>query len=332
MEPKISVVIPAYNVAPYLRECLDSVLSQTYENLEVLLVDDGSTDETPVLCDAYAARDGRITVIHRENGGISAARNSGLDAATGEFIGFVDADDRAAPQLYRLLYDGLIRLDADISVCNFYHEDPVRKTLDEEGPRAEAVLQNGDATRLLLRDEELKNYMWNKLFRAELFECIRFPAGEKFEDISTTYKLFERARRVALLPVSAYYYIYRGESIVRIHSFANEVECVSAGLSRYEALKDKYPEYRPVMAFTIMHTITKVWGLAWDNRELIKTGYQQTLESFADFSRQYKNDYIPTRRLGITGRMTLRLLPYAKPWAFYLTHLLHRIYRFRHHT
>ena len=115
--PLISVIVPVYNMQDYLETCMNSILGQTYENLEIILVNDGSKDSSPQMCDAFAEKDSRIKVIHKENGGLSSARNAGLDVATGDYIGFVDSDDSIRPNFFELLYDNLVKTDADVSVC-----------------------------------------------------------------------------------------------------------------------------------------------------------------------------------------------------------------------
>ena len=326
----ISVIIPVYGVEQYLPKCVDSVLGQTYRDLEVILVDDGSPDDCPALCDAYKKKDPRVRVIHKPNGGLSDARNAGLDAARGDIIGFVDSDDWIAPDMYESLYAALLEHDADIAVCNFSYVNQRKNALCTAGVMHEMILENGDATKLLLEDSILQNYVWNKLYDARLWAGIRFPVGQKFEDINTTYKLFEKSRRCVLLPKVGYYYLVRQSGIVQSHSIRNEIDCVRAGLERYEALKDKYPDCRNVMSASILHAIAKVWGLAWTSRELAESIYYKELRRFAAFSRQYVRTYNPAQKLGITGRLILYLLPYARPWAWFLADLLHRIYLLRH--
>ena len=123
MENLISVIVPVYNIEAYLRKCIDSILAQTYTNLEIILVDDGSTDNSGEICNEYAAKDARIRVIHKGNGGLSSARNTGIDIATGKYIGFVDSDDYLAPDMYEKLLGAIVNNHADISVCNVHHVD-----------------------------------------------------------------------------------------------------------------------------------------------------------------------------------------------------------------
>lgn len=187
MDEKISVIIPVYNVEKYLCECLDSVLAQTYTNLEIVLVDDGSTDSSGTICDKYAGKDSRIHVIHQKNGGLSAARNAGLNMAKGEYIAFVDADDLIHPQFLELMLNGIRQSGCPLSICCF------RRFWKEEAIEFEHYdvidFPNWSKTALLAmlndfhNDEALPAVVaWSKLYRAELFQNIRFPLGKWHED------------------------------------------------------------------------------------------------------------------------------------------------------
>lgn len=206
MKPKISVLIAAYNVAEYLEKCLESVIKQTYKNIEIIVVDDGSTDDTSKLCDRFAESDSRIKVIHQKNSGLSAARNAGLKAATGDFVFFVDGDDFLSEEAI----EELIKHDADIVVCGY-------KTVPKgeiEAP-ANKKLSGQEATIELLTEQE--NYMvvsWNKLYRRELFKDIEFPVGKKHEDSLTTYKILAKAKTVIYIDKPLYFYVQRPGSIM----------------------------------------------------------------------------------------------------------------------
>ena len=326
----ISVIIPVYGVEPYLRRCLDSVAAQTCRDLEILLVDDGSPDGCPAICDEYAAGDSRFRVIHKENGGLSDARNAGLAAATGEYIGFVDSDDWLEPDMYERLAEALERTGSEVAVCNFRCADERLEEPPITGVDRETILDRDGAVRLLLRDKQLQNYVWNKLYAAALWDGVRFPAGKAFEDIDTTWRVLDRAQRTVLIPYVGYNYFVRSGGIVQSRSIQNEIDCVEQGLARYEALIGRFPECAAAMESGILHTINKVWGLAWENRALVKERYGQKMARFAAFAREHLSSYAPEEPLGITGRLTLRLLPYARPWAYGLAHALNRLYLWKH--
>ena len=213
MDELITVVIPVYNVEKYLNRCIESVINQTYKNLEIILVDDGATDNCPSICDEYAKKDSRIKVIHKKNGGLSDARNVAIDVAKGAYIGFVDSDDYIALDMFEKLYNAINEYEADISVCLHYVEKG--KALSIEVPPMDEVKVMGrdEAEKLLLEDKFVKNYAWDKLYKATLFEGVRYPVGRNYEDIATTYLLFEKADKVCRIPEYLYSYQMRDDSI-----------------------------------------------------------------------------------------------------------------------
>ena len=160
--PLISIIVPVYDVEPYLRKCIDSILIQSYRDLEIILVDDGSPDNCGAICDEYAEKDKRIKVIHKKNGGLSDARNAGLDIATGEYIGFVDSDDWVMPDMYEYLYKAVKEYDADMSVCGYY--DYWGKTISGRYCQDIQVYKGQEGIKALL-DLKFGNYVWNKLYK-----------------------------------------------------------------------------------------------------------------------------------------------------------------------
>jgi glycosyltransferase involved in cell wall biosynthesis len=201
--PLISIVVPVYNVAPYLDECLQSIVGQTYSHLEIIVVDDGSTDCTPALCDRWAGQDERIRVIHQANGGQSVARNAALDIATGELLGFVDGDDWIEPDMYETLLSLLQTHDADIAVCSIYWEG---KSRTPRNSGAVTDYRREEAIRALVDGKQLDNYLCDKLFKRALFEEIRLPEGRIFEDLAVLCKVCWRAGRVVMQEVPKYHY------------------------------------------------------------------------------------------------------------------------------
>lgn len=330
MTDTISIIIPVYKVEGYLRKCLDSVLAQTYRALEILLVDDGSPDNCGAICDEYAARDDRVRVIHKPNGGLSDARNAGLEAAAGQWIGFVDSDDYIAPDMFEKLYLAASRTGAGIAVCGYRVVSDAGPAAPPRGVEKELVLERDEAIRLLLEDKRLQNYVWNKLYRAEYWRGVRFPAGKAFEDIDTTWRLIDQARSVVLIPYAGYFYRVRGTGIVQSGHIRNEIDCVEQNLARYDALVGRFPECAAQMESSILHAITKVWGLAWENRRLVRESYPSEMRRFAALAKEWLPRYPEGKALGITGRMTLRLLPYDRPPAYLAAHILRRLYRRRH--
>ena len=220
--PLISVIVPVYRVEAYLERCVKSILSQTYENLEVILVDDGSPDQCPAICDACAEKDARMKVIHQENKGLSGARNAGIDAASGEYLAFVDSDDYVSPHFIEELYQLLHDTGCAIGQCRFSYVKG--DGLVEEGDSAFCIYRGESLMEQLYGPEEKATCFvvaWNKLYRAELFKetGIRYPEGRIHEDEATTYRLFHEAKKLAFLDRALYgYYTENGGSITSVFS------------------------------------------------------------------------------------------------------------------
>ena len=213
MVDKISIVVPIYKVEKYLARCIKSLLNQTYTNLEIILVDDGSPDLCPQMCEEYAQIDPRIIVIHKKNGGLSSARNIGIKRATGTYIGFVDSDDYVDHNMFALLYESIKRNNADISICGHYTEKGNRLTIEEPPIDNEVIYSSQEALKLLLEDIQIKNYAWDKLYRIDLFNDVYYPNGRNYEDIAVTYLVFSRAKSICIIPEYLYFYQMRDDSI-----------------------------------------------------------------------------------------------------------------------
>lgn len=220
--PLISVIVPVYRVQEYLERCVKSILSQTYKNLEVILVDDGSPDQCPAICDAWAEKDARVKVIHQENKGLSGARNAGIDAASGEYLAFVDSDDYVSPHFIEELYQLLQDTGCAIGQCRFSYVKG--DGLVDEGDSAFCIYRGESLMEQLYGPEEKATCFvvaWNKLYRAELFKetGIRYPEGRIHEDEATTYRLFHEAKKLAFLDRALYgYYTENGGSITSVFS------------------------------------------------------------------------------------------------------------------
>ena len=220
--PLISVIVPVYRVEEYLERCVKSMLSQTYKNLEVILVDDGSPDQCPAICDACAEKDARVKVIHQENKGLSGARNAGIDAASGEYLAFVDSDDYVSPHFIEELYQLLQDTGCAIGQCRFSYVKG--DGLVEESDSAFCIYRGESLMEQLYGPEEKATCFvvaWNKLYRAELFKetGIRYPEGRIHEDEATTYRLFHEAKKLAFLDRALYgYYTENGGSITSVFS------------------------------------------------------------------------------------------------------------------
>ena len=227
--PTVSVIIPVYKVERYLDACVESVVGQTYTDLEILLVDDGSPDRCPEMCDAWAQKDPRIRVIHRKNGGLSAARNTGLAAAKGEFIAFADSDDRMEPDAIRRAVEAQKRYDVDMVIFNLTYVDEDNNPLpapDFSGFKDEVLSEEGIWKRYFSLDETKIYYVvaWNKLYRRSLFYALRYAVGKRYEDQFILPYLLDQCRTVACLAYPGYRYVQRKGSIMAQGSSRNYLD------------------------------------------------------------------------------------------------------------
>lgn len=212
---RVSVIIPVYNVERYLAACLDSVINQTYRQLEIILVNDGATDTCPQICDSYASKDSRITVIHQKNMGLSGARNTGLQNATGDFISFVDSDDLLSLDYFQKLSDISLKNKADIVECGYSKFETENEVLEINQFSNENVkIYNTEKALELLMQEYIKQMVWNKLYRIEVIKNIKFPVGKINEDEFWTYKVFGNAKKIVKIHDILYFYRQQPMSIM----------------------------------------------------------------------------------------------------------------------
>lgn len=242
MKEKISVIVPVYNVKLYLHKCVDSILDQTYQNIEVLLIDDGSTDGSSDICDAYTEKDSRIKVVHKKNGGLSSARNTGLDMATGEYILFVDSDDYINIEMIQRLYDALVKTGADMSVCNI-------RRIGVDGVTTFPYLEK------IVRDEELDEALywrkvyepnaicyvvaWNKLYRKHIWEKNRYPVGKINEDEYVLHQILQNCRKITGISYVGYNYVSRKGSIMSDTKKKVNFDVLDAWMERIAYFEEK---------------------------------------------------------------------------------------------
>lgn len=210
--PKVSIIIPAYNIAPYLERCLESVRCQTYKELQIIIIDDGSRDQTGQIADTLAEKDKRFRVIHKENGGVSAARKTGLEQADGEYIGFVDGDDYIEPEMYEKLIGLAVEYDADIAHCGYQMVFPDRVDL-YHGTKQLKVQDTYTGVKDLLEGNLVEPGLWNKIYRRKLFNQINYDENIVInEDLLLNYFLFHRSEKAVFIDVPYYHYMVRKNS------------------------------------------------------------------------------------------------------------------------
>ena len=243
----ISVVIPVFKVEKYLEKCVDSVLAQSYSDLEIILVDDGSPDCCPQICDLYKNKDKRIKVIHKENGGLSSARNIGIEHATGEWIAFIDSDDYIDRDMFQGMLSAAIESKADLVLCNYYYIKENSEIIPKQSPLKNEVL-NARQAMMKLQKAAPHYYItaWNKLYKRTLFDQVRFPIGKIHEDQFVVHRLFHECHIIRTLNAYYYYYVQTDQSIMRSAISSRNLDEVEAILDRVTFFGDNgYDEMIP---------------------------------------------------------------------------------------
>lgn len=244
MSPLISIIVPCYKVEKYLPKCIDSIIKQTYTNLEIFLVNDGSPDNCGKICDEYAQKDYRIKVIHKTNGGLSDARNVAIDKMTGEYVVFVDSDDYIAPTHIEGLYDMIQHYQAEISVNTFkpFYDGAI--PIPKPKSSKDYVYTGLEATEKMFYQEMFDNSAWGKMYKSSLFDNIRYPKGLLYEDLPTTYKLMLKASKVAYNNNETYYYLLRSDSI---EGSKFTPEKLNSALKLMELMEQDKVSFRPII-------------------------------------------------------------------------------------
>lgn len=246
----ISIVIPLYNVGDSLSKCIESIIKQTYKNIEIILVDDGSTDSSYNICDEYAQIDKRIVVIHKENEGVSVARNIGIEVAKGKYITFVDSDDLVTDDYIEYLYNMLIEDKTDMSICNVkvIWKNTNYSTSKEKN---RYILNSKEALERILLQQGVEVAVYAKLYKAKIFDDIRFPIGKTYEDTAIIYKLIEKCNKISYRDKECYYYIARVGSISKQKQFNdNEKNYIEFTNEMLSYIREKYKDLdKPIKRF-----------------------------------------------------------------------------------
>lgn len=293
--PLVSVIIPVYNVSSYLRQCLDSVTAQTYRNLEIIIVDDGSRDDSGSICDQYAETDQRIQVLHTANRGLSAARNLALDKMTGSYIFFLDSDDWIENDIIETFVSAAVQTQADIVSARIWREYPDQSLPDRVGCEKTQSYCGKDIVAPFSK-RVFRNEVWNKLFRSECFHTIRFPVGRNYEDVATLWKvirnLAENGGRVTALPVRLFHFRIRKSSISHTSTFQNIDDCWKANLMKYEGLRDYLQDDGEHLISSCLWAIYSMWINYSDFSKGEKAKSGDTVLEMQSFSRKHFHEII----------------------------------------
>lgn len=295
---KISVIIPVYNVEKYLIDCLESVVSQTYKNLEIIIVNDGSTDCSGDISDEYEKKDERIRVVHQKNMGLSGARNTGIDMATGEYITFLDSDDYLEIDILEKLVKILEKNKSDIAVAGINFCDEQGKTLYEQKSKGIKKYVGKNQLYNLLTSNEINTMAWGKLYRISLFKDLRYPLHKYHEDVFLTYKLLDQSKSTIVIPDIGVHYRQVKTSIVHSTFCLKHLDSIQAMQERSKFIEKKYPEYRKYSYSTVVYACCKVFEKMVQSsyrNEKIETNIQKDVRKYLFYFLFYSKSRITTK-------------------------------------
>ena len=301
MKDLISVVVPIYNVEGFFPKCMESIISQSYKKLQIILVDDGSTDDCGNICDKYALKDSRIEVVHKSNGGLSDARNVGISMAKGKYITFVDSDDVLQRDAIYYLYTLLTQNKADISVCqkrNINEADEFCDVPKTKLVEAYVVKGNSRCVHDFLTEPNIGVTAWGKLYRIELFHSLSYPIGRYHEDLFTTYKIISLCEVIAVGFECKYYYRQRRESIMSQSFSLKHMDAVRARLEQIEYVKQYYPDEIENVYSSVVYTVNQCAF-----RMGISCCYNEAcIETLEKLSRKYLSYFLKMRRVSLLSK------------------------------
>ena len=301
MESVVSIIIPAYNCSAYLRRCVDSLLHQTYGSLQIILVDDGSTDGTSEVCDSLAGSDSRIQVLRKTNGGVSSARNAGIEAARGEYITFCDADDYVNPDHIERLIERMERTACDLAVCSYISENEKKCSppVIGEGSQKDRICDRDSAVCELLAGGAVGGYVWNKLYRRELLDGVRFRGDIKIlEDLRFNFEVFQKIKNMSVSSYKSYHYIQRLQSAMH-RGFGDEHrKMVETAREIRDELAQSSPELADAGCGLLATTIL------WVSDVMVEYGSydKQLFDEYSAEFRPLKKKYMKMRRIPFSYR------------------------------
>ena len=260
MQPLISIVIPVYNAERYINKCIDSVLSQSYANWELLLIDDGSSDDSGRICDGYSKKDDRIRTFHKRNGGVGSARNVGIEQASGDFITFIDSDDWISSYYVEHLYEAVAKCDADIGISWFENvfEGKALQSKSEEALSNYECLTAEECLKKLLYQNGVEVCAWGKLYKTALIKDLRYPVGKLYEDIPVTYEAVKQSKKIAVIGNVDYYYFQRTDSIQNIAFNVRKMDGIEHCHNMMKAVEADFPELKNAAECRYFSTVCNI--------------------------------------------------------------------------
>lgn len=297
----ISVIVPVYNVEKYLKKCLDSIINQSYKNIEIILVDDGSNDTSGKICDEYEKKDERIKVIHKKNGGLSDARNVGIEESKGEYICFIDSDDYIEPNMIEDLYKACIDYNVKIASCDKIRElENGKKVFEKKYESSRMITKKEAYSNMLLFDPAV----CDKMFERSLFDEVKFPKGKLYEDILTTNKLIEQCDNLYHIAKPYYHYIQRNNSIVHQKFSIKKLDYIRNAKKLYEYIVNEYPELQEQCdAYYSLVLATTLCDMYKDRKKL-KNEYEKYLNEL----RKYEGIVIDNKYISKSKKIMIKII------------------------
>ena len=297
MDDLISVIVPVYNVEKYIRKCIDSILSNTYKNLEIIIVDDGSVDSSSIICDEYKKKDERIVVIHKENGGLSDARNKGIEISNGKYLMFIDSDDYISIDMIETLYKRLISDNTDMSICDYV-------TIDEKGEMYNSSDIKEDMPDIWDEEYFWESYYrkpsifhmvaWNKLYKREIFNDIRFDVGKIHEDEFICHKIISKCKSISIINKALYFYLQRSDSIMGKEYSERNFDIVEAIINRARYFHSA--GMKKLAEFSLKHSISYA---TYIYKQLDMKKKENKLR-YRNIKKMYNRTYLDLVRKGVS--------------------------------
>ena len=256
---KISIIVPIYNTESFLDKCIKSLITQSYNNLEILLINDGSTDGSLSICKKYANQDSRITLINKKNGGVSSARNKGLKIATGDYIGFVDSDDYISSDMYEKLLLAIKENDADIAECGYITTTPNCEIMSKHPLENKVILGSYECSYNYLNKSNTTNFNWNKLYKKFIFEDIRYSNYKYSEDYIVNAKAFYKCNKKVTIDDCCYYYVRNQSSVSHQEFNEAKLDIIKAGKEVLKFYESRYPQLCKFVIIYILNNIRKLY-------------------------------------------------------------------------
>lgn len=321
MNSTISIIVPVYNVEDYLRQCIESILNQKYQDFELILVNDGSTDSSGEICNEYSKKDSRIRVRHKENGGQSSARNVGLDLATGKYIGFVDSDDWIHEDMYNKLINHAINLDSDVVACNFFIMKKDLSFVPYTKFATNQEFTRESAMKEIFKNEILTFSPCNKIYKKSLFDNIRFIEGIILEDKDISYKLIYKSQRISYIKNELYYYRYNSQSTLRSHFSIKRLDEYIVQKNMYNFYNDRYPDVSDIVYFDVFNIGSFLYTQILLNLKVDESMYKYLIE----FDYRVLKRLLKNKQLSKTNRIKVWMGVYLPSLSICLRKLNHRI-------